>query len=454
MPTNVVLDRATALDTPPFRRITAAPALAAIGLGGLLVLLLWWKDTVYVSGLAAWFTNAGRILGLECGYGVVVLVALMARVPALEHGVGTDRLTRWHAMGGRYVVSLAVAHTLLITWGYALSAHRSFLGETADLNTQYADVLMSTVAVGLFVAVGVTSARAARRRLAYETWHFVHLYTYLAIALAFSHQFSVGADFVDLRARVLWSVMYIAVAVLLLRYRVIAPVLSWRRHDLRVASVVRESPETVSIYMRGRDLHALRAQSGQFFRWRFLTRELWWVAGPYSLSAPPTTDTLRITVRTAGAHSAELARLAPGTRVFAEGPYGALTAARRRRRNVLLVAGGVGITPLRALFETLPGGPGTVTLLYRASTPLDLVLRHELDAIAQRRGATVHYVIGPRGQGDNDPLSARSLHHRLGDLRHNDVYLCGPDPMTSVVRNSLRRLHVPSSRIHHESFTM
>ena len=454
MSADVILGRAPALDTPPTRRITATPALAAIGLGGLLVLFLWWKDTVYVFGAADWFTNAGRILGLECGYGVVVLLALMARVPALEHGVGTDRLTRWHAMGGRYVVSLAVAHTLLITWGYALSAHRNVFGETADLNTQYADVLMSTVALGLLVAVGVASARAARRRLAYETWHFVHLYTYLAIALAFSHQFSVGADFVDLRVRVLWSTMYIAVALLLLRYRVLAPVLSWRRHDLRVASVVRESPDAVSIYMRGHELAALRAQSGQFFRWRFLTRELWWVAGPYSLSAPPTADTLRITVRSSGAHSSELTRLSPGTRVFAEGPYGGLTAARRRRRDVLLVAGGVGITPLRALFETLPGGPGTITLLYRASTRLDLVFRHELDEIARRRGAAVHYVIGPRGQGDGDPLSARSLHHRLGDLRRSDVYLCGPDAMTAVVRDSLRRLHVPSARIHHESFTM
>ena len=249
----------------------------------------------------------------------------------------------------------------------------------------------------------ITSARAARRRLAYETWHFVHLYTYLAIALAFSHQFSVGADFVDLRVRVLWSAMYIAVALLLLRYRVLAPILSWRRHDLRVASVVRESPDAVSIYMRGRELRALRAQSGQFFRWRFLTRELWWVAGPYSLSAPPTADTLRITVRTAGAHSAELARLAPGTRVFAEGPYGGLTAARRRRRDVLLVAGGVGITPLRALFETLPGGPGTITLLYRASTPLDLVFRHELDEIAAAAGGCGALRHRPAGPGRRRP---------------------------------------------------
>ena len=54
----------------------------------------------------------------------------MARVPALERGVGTDRLARWHAMGGRYTVSLAVAHTLLIIWGYAVTAHTNVVHET------------------------------------------------------------------------------------------------------------------------------------------------------------------------------------------------------------------------------------------------------------------------------------------------------------------------------------
>src|SRR5438128_361790 len=100
-------------------RIRAEVALAAIGIGAVAVLLLWWHDTVFIRGFGDWLTNAGRITGLLAGYAVVVLLALMARVPALERGVGTDRLARWHAMGGRYTVSLAVAHTLLIIWGYA-----------------------------------------------------------------------------------------------------------------------------------------------------------------------------------------------------------------------------------------------------------------------------------------------------------------------------------------------
>jgi hypothetical protein len=89
-------------------------ALALIVAGGAAVILLWLQDTVYVNGLGDWLTNAGRITGLLAGYVIVVLLALMARIPIVERGLGADRLARWHAMGGRYTVSLAVAHTVLI----------------------------------------------------------------------------------------------------------------------------------------------------------------------------------------------------------------------------------------------------------------------------------------------------------------------------------------------------
>jgi predicted ferric reductase len=438
----------------PWERISPEFALAAIGLGALAVVALWWQDTIFINGFGDWLTNAGRVTGLLAGYAVIVLLALMARVPALERGVGTDRLARWHAMGGRYTVSLAVAHTLLIIWGYAVTAHTGLVKQTTTLLTTYPDVLMATVSVGLLVAVGVVSARAARRRLSYETWHFIHLYTYLAVALAFSHQFSTGADFVsNQNARWLWSAMYAGVAVLLVWYRLVVPILAAARHQLRVAGVRDEGAGVVSVYLTGRRLSELRAVSGQFFRWRFLTRELWWAANPYSLSAPPRADLLRITVKVTGNHSAALRGLQPGTRVLAEGPYGSFTAARRRNRRVLLIAGGVGITPLRALFETLPGAPGEITLLYRANTAADFVLRGELDQIARARGAYAHYLIGPPRQGSKDHLSPERLQRLVPDLRHYDVFVCGPEGMMTAVKTALRHSGVPRRRIHNESFT-
>ncbi|HKC27835.1 MAG TPA: ferric reductase-like transmembrane domain-containing protein, partial [Jatrophihabitans sp.] len=402
-----------------------------------------------------WLTNAGRITGLLAGYAVVVLLFTMARVPYLERRVGTDRLARWHSMGGRYTVCLAVTHALLIIWGYAVVDHTSVTRQTITLWTSYPDVLMATIAVLLLVGVGVTSARAARRRMSYETWHSLHLYTYLAIALAFNHQFANGAEFIGVAgrpARIFWSALYVVVAALLLWYRMLTPAYALFRHRMRVVEVRTESRDTVSVYVTGRHLDELHAQPGQFFRWRFLTRELWWAANPYSLSAAPQPHLLRITVKITGRHSAALRGLRPGMAVLAEGPYGSFTSVRRRRDRVLLIGAGVGITPLRALFESLPGWPGDVTLLYRASTYEDLVLRDELDEIAQRRGAKVHYLVGHRRRGQADPLSPERIARLVPDVRDRDVFICGPDQLAGALRSALRGLGVPSGHIHHESF--
>jgi predicted ferric reductase len=436
------------------QRVSARIVLAVIGIGAAATVALWWHGSPGVSGLGGWLTGAGEILGLLAGYGVVVLVALMARLPPLERGIGTDRLARWHAMGGRYIVSLVVAHGLLIVWGYAVGGHTTVTSETATLLTQYPDVLMATVAGFLLLGVGIISMRAARRAVRYETWYYLHLYTYLAIALAFSHQFAVGASFIgDLAARFWWSAMYVAVGLAVLWYRVAVPLRAFARHEFTVAGVEPEGPGVTSVYIRGAHLDELAAEPGQFFRWRFLTRSLWWSSHPYSLSAAPGADLLRITVKDAGDHSRALSRLRPGTRVFAEGPYGSFTAGRAARgapgRGVVLLAGGVGITPLRAMFSTLTG---PVTLVYRASSEQDIVFRDELDAIAAARGAKVYYVVGSRAEIGGDPLSARLLRSLVPSLDTQEAYVCGPAGMASAAVTALRSAGVPGRHIHVESF--
>ena len=122
--------------------------------------------------------------------------------------------------------------------------------------------------------------------------------------------------------------------------------------------------------MGGHRLDELRAEPGQYFRWRFLTPGTWRSAHPFSLSAPPAHDSFRLTVAARGDGTHALQSIEPGTRVVAEGPYGILTERRRTRRDVVLIAGGVGIAPMRALFETLSIPPGgDVLLLYRTCRP-------------------------------------------------------------------------------------
>jgi ferredoxin-NADP reductase len=243
--------------------------------------------------------------------------------------------------------------------------------------------------------------------------------------------------------------LYTHVFGLLLRHRVLTPLRQAARHRLRVTAVVPEGPGVVSIEVQGQHLSELQAEPGQFFRWRFLTPDNWLTAHPFSLSAPPSGTHLRLTVKSLGNGSARLQDVAVGTWVVAEGPYGAMTADRRTRRDVLLIAGGVGITPMRALFETLPLLPGQdLTLLYRARGPEHVLFHRELEEIARSRGARVQFLLGP----DPDCLSARGLLRVVPNLPQRDVYLCGPPGMADAVRTGLRDAGLPPEYLHEERF--
>ncbi|WP_328556570.1 MULTISPECIES: ferredoxin reductase family protein [unclassified Streptomyces] len=429
----------------------AGPLLALLWAGAAAVLALWWTDTPSVVGLAGWLTDAGRIAGLLCGYGCAVLVALMARVPLLERRVGSDRVARWHAMAGRYTVCLLVAHVTLILFGYAAQDGTGVVHETLSVVFDYPDMLKATTGTVILFAVGITSARLARRRISHEFWYYVHLLTYVAVFLTFFHQLALGSDFVGNRvAQAAWYALYLGTAALVVWFRLLAPVRLNRRHRLRVESVHRESPGVFSVVIRGEKLDELNAQAGQFFRWRFLADGMRWTSTPYSLSAPPRPDRMRITVKALGDHSAAVGLLRPGTRVWAEGPYGSLTADRATSSKSLLIAGGVGITPLRALFETLPG---RVTLLYRARTAEDLALGGELEDIARWRGARVLYAVNA-ADGTRPRLTAQSLREAVPDIAEHDVYLCGPPALSRDLYGALHTAGVPDRRIHHESFEL
>ncbi|MFL5994724.1 MAG: ferric reductase-like transmembrane domain-containing protein [Streptomyces sp.] len=449
--TTVYDRRAAPAVAPPARRSPAGAVLALLWAGAAAVIALWWADTGSVVGTAGWLTGAGRIAGLLCGYACAVLVGLMARVPVLERRVGSDRVARWHAMAGRYTVCLLLAHITLILSGYAAQDGASLWHETVTVVLDYPEMLKATAGTVILLAVGVTSARAVRRRTGHEFWYYVHLLTYAAVFLAFGHQLALGNDLSgNAVATGAWYALYLGVAALVLWFRILAPVRLNLRHRLRVESVHQEAPGVWSVVVHGRDLDQVGAQAGQFFRWRFLAAGLWWTSTPYSLSAPPRPDRMRITVKALGDHSTAVALLRPGTRVWAEGPYGSLTAERRTSPRSLLIGGGVGITPLRALFETLPG---EVTLLYRARTVEDLALGGELEAVARWRGAKVHYLLnGPQGQRPR--ITAESLRAAFPDLAGHDVYLCGPHGFAQDLYEELRAAGVPDSRIHHESFEL
>jgi len=429
--------------------VDACAALAGIGFGAVVGTGVIAESHSTLTASGGLFTAAGRLAGLTGAYLLLIMVLLIARLPWLELAVGQDQLVRWHRRVAPWAFGLICAHVTFITLGYADAARVGVLRQIWVFITSYPDLLMAIAGFGLLIMAGVTSYRLVRTRLRYETWWVVHLYTYLGLALAFAHQIVTGESFVGHPlTRALWIVIWAATAGMVLVFRVLQPIWRSLRHQLRVVEIREEASGVFSLICRGRKLDRLAVAGGQFFHWRFLTRELWWQAHPYSLSALPQPPYVRVTIKGLGDQGQAIRRLRPGTRIAIEGPYGAFTHHARVSDRVLLIGAGVGVTPLRALLEDLPPSSDVVVII-RASTPDDLVHHYEIEALVNRCHGRLHEIIGPRQQVRVD---SRLLRHLVPDIAARDIYICGPDGFMSAVAEAALRLAVAPEQIHQESF--
>jgi predicted ferric reductase len=400
-------------------------------------------------------TSVARLTGLLSAYLALVQVVLLARIPALERLVGFDRLSVWHRWNGHATLELVLAHVVFSVWGYALLDRFSLPKEISTMlgGGVYPGMITATVGTVLLIGVVVTSVVVVRRRLPYEWWHAVHLLAYAGIALAWFHQIPTGNELVlNVAAADYWRALYAATIALLVVFRLLVPLAGAFRYRLRVVAVEEEAPGVVSLWIAGRGLERLRPQPGQFFLWRFLAPGRWWKAHPFSLSAAPDGQSLRITVKALGDDTARLGDVRPGTRVVAEGPFGVFTEAARRREKVLLIAGGIGITPVRALMSQIRGD---AVVLYRVVSDADVLFRDELDELARSRGIELHYVVGDHTTDEGrSHLSPEHLHRLVPDIEDRDVYVCGPPGLTDLVTRHVRTAGVPRRHIHAERFAL
>ena len=437
----------------------AAPALGiwlVVGANAAAIVWLWVHGgNLHIRNDGDLLTSIARISGLLCAYLALVQVLLLARIPWLERATGFDRLNIWHRWNGHATLWLLLVHVVTSVWGYALLDKLSVPGEISTMLTKgiYPGMITATIGTVFLIGVVVTSVVIVRRRLNYEAWYAVHFLAYAGIALGWFHQIPTGNELVlDTVAADYWRSLYVATIAVIVIWRLLLPAVKAVRHGLRVVEVVEEAPGVVSLHIAGRGLDRLNARPGQFFLWRFLTRGSWWTSHPFSLSAAPTNDALRITVKALGDHSSRMGQIRPGTRVVAEGPLGVFTAAARRREKLLLIAGGIGITPVRALLEELRGD---VVVIYRVVSEPEIVFAEELDQLAHEHGTTLRYVVGDHATEEGAQLlSPEHLRELVPDLAERDVFVCGPPAMIAHVEASVRRAGVTRRHLHVERFAL
>lgn len=452
------------------RRLTAATALAYGSLGVTLALnfdsgeprqaLEGLVDQAPAAAVGTVLTELGVVAGLVGGHLVLLMLLLAARLPVLDRTLGQDGAWRLHARLGRVGVPAVLAHAVLLTAGLGLARGIGPVGAVAEMLSAD-DLPLAALALALFGVVGVTSARAVRRRWPHEVWQAVHLLSYAAVALGVPHQFSQSRLFVaGSPAAWWWLALYATAAAALLAYRVVVPAWTALTAGLRVADVRPVGGDAVEVTVTGPGVVGLDARAGQFLRWRFLDAgrpgswpRLALASHPYSLSAAPTGDVLRLTVRGLGASSRAVAGLRPGTRVFVSGPHGRFTHAARTRRGLMLAGAGVGVGPIAALLEAEALPAADVTVLLRGRTRADIPLVDRVEALGRARGHRVVVSTGPRSAihpwlgADGDDAA-----HLLPAVTDTDVFACGPDGWTGGLRHDLLAAGLPAEAFHAETF--
>ena len=418
----------------------------------------------FVDGGAKNFLD---IVTLPFGVGVVagligtnlflVMMVLAARVPAIDSLFGHDRALDLHKKLGKPVLYLLLVHMAALIVDYASRVNTDLWTEIVTM-LGVNDLLLSFLSMAVMVLIVVTSLVAVKKVLPHGVWHVIHLMSYVAMYLGIFHQFTQGTLFAEGTAgRAYWLGLYVVATGSIVIFRVVLPLVRSLRHALIVESIVVEGPGVVSITMRGRGLIAAGFRAGHFAHWRFLAPSLWREAHPFSISAAPTNDHVRITVRELGDSTAILQNVRPGTAVWFEGPYGVFTEAERTTSRVALIGSGIGLAPIRALVESMDVRPGELTVIGRARSDDELFLMNEITRIAHAKKGTVYRFTGSRGRRtpwlpwdeSERGVTISSMVDRPSEV---DFYLCGPESWSTALVADLRRAGVPQHQIHNEQF--
>jgi len=432
-------------------RLTDTDIAAVLAAYGLCVVGMWSIHggvTKLTSGWGQAWTSITSLSGLLTSAVALLALVLVGRPLSLERRFGLDRMFVWHRILGDSMGLLLGVHVVAGTIAWASAS--GWINAIIDLTGRTSYMALAFVGSLLIGVVTITSLKSIRQKFSYETWYFIHMMAYVGMAVSFGHEIVVGSDLSgDNVARWFWVGLHVAVLSLMVFSR-------WGRtikaviRPLRITSIETVGHKTVAIEVSGKSLQHREGDAGQFCFVRPLKKGLWWQSHPFSMSAAPTKDRIRFTIKDRGEATHSITQLVKGTKVIVEGPFGVVTPDVLEGSKALFVVGGVGVAPVLAMVQRLVPDHEPI-VLYRAHSEKDLVHFEELKTAVERLGGKILTLTGPTAKlAVKDPFSAKVLTAAIPDVAQRAVVLCGPDRLLHAARTGLKAAGVPVARIHSE----
>ncbi|MDM0027007.1 ferredoxin reductase family protein [Variovorax saccharolyticus] len=387
------------------------------------------------------------MMGLQFG--------LTARFRHVTDPWGEDVIYHFHRRVSLLAVGLVVVHPLIL-----LANGSEKMAMPDSLVEVPLGAVFAVLSLGALVLLVVMALWRTRLKISYEFWHFTHIgLALVAVGGGLLHMVGWGFYLADPVKRALWIGMTIFWIALLLYVRIVKPLFMLRR-PYRVAEVRAERGDTTTLVMRPEGHAGFRFRPGQF-GWLTLWGSPFRITGhpfSFSSSAEAADGRVEMTIRNLGDFTSGIAKVPVGRRVYLDGPYGAFTIGNPADMHVL-IAGGIGITPMMSMIRTLVdrGDKRPLILLYGGKDLESLTFRDELDALVKQVDLTVVYVLSqpPEGWlGESGYIDAAMFKRHLppGYADH-EYFICGPDVMMDSIEAALGEMKVPLSKYHSERYS-
>jgi predicted ferric reductase len=387
------------------------------------------------------------MMGLQFG--------LTARFRYVTAPWGEDVIYHLHRQISLLAVVLVVAHPLIL---FAVRPDLLVLlnAFTAPWRARFA--ALSTYSLLALVAMALWRSQW---RIRYETWHALHIVLAVtAVAAGLAHMLG-WSFYLDAPWKAaLWIGLTLFWIGLLLYVRIVKPLFLLRR-PYRVTETRPERGDSVTLAMMPDGHAGFRFKPGQF-GWLTLWGSPFQITGhpfSFSSSAAAADGRVEMTIRNLGDFTSRIGSVPQGQRVYLDGPYGAFTADSAPADMLVLIAGGVGITPMMSIIRTFAdnGDKRPIVLFYGSRTWEEISFREDLEALKARVDLTVVHVLqnpnegwtGERGFMD----AAVFRRHLPPDHAAHEYFICGPNVMMDAIEQALAELDVPMSRYHSERYS-
>jgi predicted ferric reductase len=392
--------------------------------------------------IGSYFYEAGKILALVGFVLILLQYVLSSRIRLIERRVGLDKLFSIHKRVGVLALAFVFFHPILLFVSNGLQGYDLLLK------------VVGTLALLILLVAAAAAILYARLRLRYETWKNIHRASYAIFPLGFVHSLFLGSDLHASPIKMLWFVLAGIYVVVL-----VCKIWNWscvRMYPFEVAEVLKETHDTWSLYFAGKDPYY---KPGQFMIIQLIRDGEVSEPHPFTISSSPTSDRVSITVKSVGDFTSTIGDTDVSDGAYIDAPYGRFSFFNHDARDLVFIAGGIGITPFMSMLRYIYDRKlkRNVILMWANKTENDIAFRDELEKMAaEMPSLKVVHAMSEQDDwpGEKGYIDAEKLKKYVSNFQGKEFFICGPPPMMIAVKRALKDLGVTKKRIHYERFAL